>query len=317
MAQNHGFSRRDFVRWAVAAPIALAFKDSFFPQLAQALQEAVKEYPIIWLQASTCSGCSVSVINTIHPSIKNVILEQVLPGHQLKMIYHGTLMAATGSLSVATAKEAVTKYDGKYVLVVEGAIPTKDNGIYGSIGEENEKLITMLDWIRLLGPHAMATLTVGTCAAYGGMPAAKPNPSGCMGTTDVYKMLNITTPVINIPGCPCHPDWFIGTVAKILLYGMPKPKEIDELGRLKLFFGRSVHNRCINRDYMDEGIFAEKFGDEGCLLELGCKGPFTYADCPIRLWNGSVNWCIGAGGPCIGCTEKGFPDEHSPIYQRR
>jgi hydrogenase small subunit len=169
----------------------------------------------------------------------------------------------------------------------------------------------------MLGKNALATLSVGTCAAYGGLPAASPNPTGCKSVTDVYKDLNIKSPVINIPGCPCHPDWFIGTVAKILLYGLPKEKELDEYQRLKLFFGRSVHNRCIKRDCLDDGIFATKFGEEGCLLELGCKGPFTNADCPIRLWNGSTNWCIGAGAPCIGCTEPGFPDAHSPIYQRR
>ena len=305
------------MRWAVAAPVSLNFVDDFLPKLAAALQEAIKEYPIIWLQASACSGCSVSVINTIHPSIKNIILEQVIPGHQLKLLYHGTLMAATGKLSLDTARDAANKYKGKYVLVVEGAIPTKDKGIYGTLGEKDGEPITMLDWVDFLGRDAMATLTVGTCAAYGGFPSAEPNPSGSKGVTDVYQMLNIATPVINIPGCPCHPDWFIGTVAKILLYGMPKPKELDEFGRLKLFFGRSVHNRCINRDYLDEGIFASRFGQEGCLLELGCKGPFTNADCPIRLWNGGTNWCINAGAPCIGCTEKGFPDAHSPIYQRR
>jgi hydrogenase small subunit len=226
-------------------------------------------------------------------------------------------MAATGSLSLDTLRDTAKKYQGKYILIVEGAIPTKDDGIYGHIGSKDGKPITMLEWIDYLGRNALATLTVGICAAYGGIPAAEPNPSGCKGTTDVYNTLNITTPVINIPGCPCHPDWFIGTVAKILLYGLPKPEELDEDGRLKLFFGHSVHARCLNRDYLDDGIFAEKFGEEGCLLELGCKGPFTKGDCPIRLWNGSVNWCVGANGPCIGCTEKGFPDEHSPIYQRR
>lgn len=317
MAWNESVSRRDFIRWAAAAPAAMATIDEFLPKLAAALREAVKEYPIIWLQASTCSGCSVSVINTIHPSIKNVILEQVLPGHQLILSYHGTLMAATGSLSVQAARETADKFKGKYVFVVEGAIPTKENGVYGSVGEKNDKPITMLEWMDSFGRDAMATLAVGTCAAYGGLPAAAPNPSGSKGVTDVFQMLNIPTPVINIPGCPSHPDWFIGTVAKILLYGMPKPKELDDQGRLKLFFNKSVHSRCVNRDYLDEGIFATKFGEEGCLLELGCKGPFTMADCPIRLWNGSVNYCISAGAPCIGCTEKGFPDAHSPIYQRR
>jgi len=313
MSSKHPISRREFLQWAAAAPVAI----SFFPRLALALQDAIKEYPIIWLQTSTCSGCSVSVINTIHPSIKNVILEQVLPGHQLILAYHGTLMAATGSLSVEAARNAAKAHQGKYVLVVEGAIPTKEDGIYGHIGSTNGKPITMLNWIDFLGHNAMATLTVGTCAAYGGLSGAAPNPSGSKGVPEVYQMLDISSPVINIPGCPCHPDWFIGTIAKILLYGMPQEEELDMDGRLKLFFGRSVHTRCINRDYLDDGIFADNFGEEGCLLELGCKGPFTAGDCPIRLWNGSVSWCINAGAPCIGCTEKGFPDAHSPIYQRR
>ncbi len=317
MATPHYITRREFLGWALATPASMKTLDEFLPRLAASLQEAVKEYPIIWLQASTCSGCSVSVINTIHPSIKNVILEQVLPGHQLLLKYHGTLMAATGSLSTRTAKETMEKFKGKYVLVVEGAIPTKDGAKYGSIGEENGKPVSMMEWATAMGRDAMAVLAVGTCAAYGGLPAAAPNPSASVGISDLFQRLSVTTPVINIPGCPSHPDWFIGTVAKILLYGMPKPEELDSLGRLKLFFGRSIHNRCINRDYLDDGIFATKFGEEGCLLELGCKGPFTNADCPVRLWNGSVNWCIGAGAPCIGCTEKGFPDEHSPIYQRR
>jgi hydrogenase small subunit len=226
-------------------------------------------------------------------------------------------MAATGELSIEAARKAAEKYKGRYVFVVEGAIPMKQNGVYGTIGEEEGRPITMLKWFEYFSRNAMVVLTVGTCAAYGGLPSAEPNPTGSVGVTNAFKELQITTPVVNIPGCPCHPDWFIGTVAKILLYGLPQPKELDEQGRLKLFFGRSVHNRCINRDYLDNGIFASNFGEEGCLLELGCKGPFTSADCPIRLWNGNVNWCIGAGAPCIGCVETGFPDAHSPIYQRR
>lgn len=310
-------SRREFLQWAAVTPFAAASLEEFLPRLAHALQDAFTEYPIIWLQASTCSGCSVSVINTIHPSIKNVILEQVLPGHKLTLNYHGTLMAATGDLSLSAARETMQKHKGKYVLIVEGAIPTKLNGVYGYIGEEEGRPVTMLTWLERFGRNAMATLTVGTCAAYGGISAAEPNPTGSKGVTDVYKTLDITSPLINIPGCPCHPDWFIGTVAKILLYGMPKPNELDEHGRLKLFFRRSIHNRCVKRDLLDEGIFASNFGEEGCLLELGCKGPFTYADCPVRQWNGGVNWCVNANAPCIGCTEPGFPDAHSPIYQRR
>jgi len=285
--------------------------------LGAALAGAVKEYPLIWMQHSACSGCSVSVINTIHPSIKNVILDQILPGHQLFLNYHSTLMAAAGNLSTDAALDTARKHKGKYVFIVEGAIPTRDGGIDGTLGEEDGKPVAMLEWVRRLAPGAMAILAVGTCAAYGGIPSAEPNPTESKGIGDVLKMLSISVPVINIPGCPCHPDWFIGTVARVLLYGVPPAKEMDEHGRLKVYYGKSVHNRCIFRDYLDDGIFASKFGEVGCMMEIGCKGPFTHADCPIRQWNSGVNWCINAGAPCMGCTEPGFPDAHSPLYQRR
>ncbi|MBI4904056.1 MAG: hydrogenase small subunit [Acidobacteria bacterium] len=314
---KHGFSRRSFFRWASAGTAMTAANEAFLPKLGAQIKEAVQEYPIVWMQASACSGCSVSVINTIHPSIKNVILDQILPGHQLFLNYHSTLMAAAGKLSTDVARETASKYKGKFLFLIEGAIPTLDDGMYGTLGEEKGKPVTMLEWVRQLAPSAMAVLTIGTCAAYGGIAAAKPNPSGAKGVGEVLDSMKISTPVINIPGCPCHPDWFIGTVARVLLYGLPKPKELDEHRRLKSYFGKSVHNRCINRDLMDDGVFSTKFGEVGCLLELGCKGPFTYADCPLRQWNSGVNWCINVNAPCIGCTEPGFPDEHSPLYQKR
>ncbi len=315
--EQHGFTRRDFLKWALAATAVTEFNQTFLPKLAAALQEAVREYPLIWMQTSACSGCSVSVINTIHPSIKNVILDQILPGQQLLLNYHSTLMAAGGKLSTNTALETARTRKGKYVYIVEGAIPTAEDGIYGTLGEENGKPVSMLEWVRRLAPDAMAVLAVGTCAAYGGVAAAKPNPSGAKGMTDVLTMLKVATPVVNIPGCPCHPDWFIGTVARVLLYGLPKPKELDENGRLKIYYGKTVHNRCINRDYLDDGVFATKFGEVGCLIQIGCKGPFAHADCPVRQWNSGMNWCINANAPCMGCTEPGFPDAHSPLYQTR
>jgi hydrogenase small subunit len=315
--EKHPFTRREFLRWALAATAVTEFSQTFLPKLGAAIQEAVKEYPLIWMQTSACSGCSVSVINTIHPSIKNVILDQILPGNQLFLNYHSTLMAAAGKLSTDAALETARKSKGKFIYIVEGAIPTQDAGIYGTLGAEDGTPVPMLEWVRRLAPHALAVLAVGTCAAYGGVAAARPNPSGSKGMSDVLADLNISTPVVNIPGCPCHPDWFIGTVARVLLYGLPKPKELDEAGRLKIYYGKTVHTRCINRDYLDEGVFASQFGEAGCLLEIGCKGPFTYGDCPVRQWNSGVNWCVSANAPCIGCTEPGFPDAHSPIYQRR
>jgi len=133
---------------------------------------------------------------------------------------------------------------------------------------------------------------------------------------EVLKEENIKVPCINIPGCPPHPDWFVATVADIILNGVPSSEKLDELKRPKLIYGRLIHENCPRRPFFDEGKFARNFGEEGCLYELGCKGPFTYADCPNRLWNGGVNWVIGAGSPCLGCVEPIFPDVSGPFYKK-
>jgi hydrogenase small subunit len=157
---------------------------------------------------------------------------------------------------------------------------------------------------------------MGTCASFGGIPAAKPNPTSCKSVKDVLEADGINKPLINIPGCPPHPDWFVGTVAGVILNGLPTADDLDDFLRPKAFYGKLIHENCPRRAYFDEGKFAMKFGDEGCLYELGCKGPITYADCPLRRWNSGTNWVIGAGAPCNGCTQPEFPDNTAPFYEK-
>jgi len=306
-------TRREFLDWVGRAGAAATLLELVPAPIARALEAAVKEYPLLWLQLSNCSGCSVSVINTLHPNIENVLLDQIIPDHQLSLRFQQTVMSASGELALEPIEQTREEWKGRYVLIVEGAIPTRDGGMMGTLGEEGHSPVPMTDHMRKLAPDAMAILALGTCAAYGGIPASGPNPTGCVGVGEFLESEGITTPLINIPGCPSHPDWFIGTVAHVLLLGLPGPDEVDEHGRMKLFYGTTVHRACTNRDYMDAGIMAQRPGEIGCLLEIGCKGPFTMADCPRRSWNSGVNWCIGSGGPCIGCTEPGFPDEFTPF----
>lgn len=306
-------TRREFLEWVGGATVGATLLQAMPASIARAMDEAIKEFPLLWLQLSNCSGCSVSAINTIHPSIQNVLLDQIIPSYQLTLRFQQTVMSASGELAIQALDKTHEEWKGRYVLIIEGAIPTKDRGAYGTLGDDKQGPIRLADHVRRLAPDAMAVLALGTCAAYGGIAAAAPNPSGAVGVGKFFASEGIETPIINIPGCPSHPDWFIGTVAHVLLLGLPKPEDVDQHGRMKIFFGSTVHRACTNRDYMDEGIMAQKPGDIGCLIELGCQGPFTMADCPRRSWNSGVNWCIGSGGPCIGCTEPGFPDEFCPF----
>lgn len=275
-----------------------------------------QEHPVIWLQAAGCSGCSVSVLNSVSPKIQNVLVDEVVPGQHINLRFHPTVMAGSGEMTLEVIEETKQHAAGTYFLVVEGAVPTAAGGGYGTLGERGEKELTIAEQVEELGRKAAAVISLGTCAAFGGIPAGKPNPTGCVSVKAFFDSKGVATPVINVPGCPPHPDWFVGTLAGVLLAGLPKPGDLDALLRPKAFYGPLVHEHCPRRAYFDEGKFAKKLSDPGCLLELGCKGPVTHADCSLRLWNGGVNWCIGVGSPCHGCVEPGFPDVLAPLYEK-
>lgn len=277
--------------------------------------DPVKEYPAIWLQGASCTGCSVSVLNAVNPSIKNILIDEVLPGSHINLRFHATVMAGAGAPALEVMIDTSAKKKKGYLLIVEGAIPTAKDGIYGIVGEKNGKPMTMLSWVEMLGRDALGVIALGSCAAFGGIPAARPSPTQCCGIGEVLQSKGIETPLVNIPGCPPHPDWFVGTVASILLSGLPRAEDLDEYRRPKLFYGQTIHENCPRRAYYDENKFAKKFGEPGCNYELGCRGPITHADCPTRLWNSKVNWCVGCGATCIGCTEPGFFDI-SPLYEK-
>ncbi len=275
-----------------------------------------EEYPLLWLQGSGCSGCSVSLLNSVSPSARNILVDEIIPGKHVSVRFHPTVMAGAGDSAVDELERTRKELKGQYVLVVEGSVPVAAGGVYAMIGERDGKEISVHSWVRSLGQDALAVIAVGTCAAFGGIPAGAPNPTGSVSVQEVFLSEGIQTPLINVPGCPPHPDWLVGTVASVLLRGLPKESDLDEYLRPKAFYGQLIHENCPRRAYFDEGKFAKKLSDPYCLYELGCKGPVTHADCPIRLWNNGVNWCVGSGAPCIGCVEPTFPDVVAPVYEK-
>lgn len=276
----------------------------------------VKELPVVYLQTAACSGCAVTMLNSASPTIKNVLIDQIAPGVHINLRFHPVIMAAAGEMAIEAMEDTAKEKKGEYVLVVDGAVPTAADAVYGAVGERKGKPVTMLERVTELASDSLAVIAIGTCASFGGIPAAKPNPTQCKPVSKVLAEKGIKKPVINIPGCPPHPDWFVGTVAGIILNGLPSAEDLDDLGRPKAFYGKLIHENCPRRAYFDEGKFAKKFGDEGCLYELGCKGPITYSDCPLRKWNNGTNWVIGAGAPCNGCTQPEFPDQTAPFYEK-
>ncbi len=290
-------SRRDFVRLCAGSAAAISMTGFLAPYMSEAVAAGAPS--VIWIQGASCTGCSISLLNTVHPDIKKVLTEVI------SLRYHPNIMAASGDLAIQEMFKVAD--EGNFFLVVEGAVPTGADGLYCTVGEENGHHITFENLVTTIGKKANAILSFGTCSAFGGIPATPPNPTNCKPVDQVVK----DVPVINVPGCPPHPDWMVGTIAHVLLYGIP---ELDTFGRPKMFFSNIIHDNCERRQYFDNGIFARTFGEPGCMLELGCKGPIAHCDASTRLFNGGVNWCVKSGGVCIGCTEPQFPGW--PMYER-
>ncbi len=268
---------------------------------------------LLWIQGQGCSGCTISFIQTNFPDVVDII-GGTIPPFKVTIGHHPTIMVSWGEKAI----EILENPPEQFVLVVEGSVPTENNGLFCIIGEKDGNPIAFGEWLKKLAPKAAAVVAVGTCACFGGIPGGSPNPTGAKGVMDFlgkdFKS-SLGLPVINIPGCPPHPDWITGTLVNLIMTvkaGFPSI-ELDELNRPVEFFGRTVHETCPRAGFFTEGEFAEKFGDRGCLLLLGCKGPVSRGDCPERKWNGGVNACPISGGVCIGCTDPEFPDIMSPF----
>lgn len=308
-----GLSRRDFLKLCAGSAATVSLSELLLPHLLEAAP-AAENPPVIWLQGASCTGCSVSLLNSEQPAIAKILTDVI------SLRYHPNIQGAAGDLALKVLSN--TQAAGGYYLIIEGAVPTRDGGIYCTIGENNGRPVTFMDRVMDLGFKAKAVIAVGTCASFGGIPAATyggnptthGGPTGCMGVLDFFKQQGITTPVINVPGCPPHPDWMVGSIAHVLLgYGLPP---MDNCNRPTMFYGKVVHDNCPRRQYFDNSDFAKVFSEPKCLLELGCKGPFARCDSFQRPWNGANNWCIVGNGPCYACTDMNFPDGSSPIYQR-
>ncbi len=295
---QQGISRRAFLKFCAAMASLMALPPGSATAIAAALVNA-KRPSVIWLSFQECTGCTESLTRSHQPTLENMIFDMI------SLDYHHTLQAASGYGAEKSREDAMHNYFGKYLLVVDGSIPTRDGGIYSTIAGR-----TNLDLLEEAAKGAAAIIAVGTCAAFGGIPNAKPNPTGAVAVSDIIK----DKPIINISGCPPIPVVITGVFAHYLTFG--ELPELDDLGRPKSFYGETIHDRCYRRPFFDQGKFAKSFDDEGarngwCLFELGCKGPTTHNACATVKWNGGVSFPIESGHGCLGCSEPDFWDAGS------
>ena len=323
---SSGVTRRDFLQLCsilmVTAPAGLALtKTNSIEKLAATIGGAPRP-SVIWLHFQECTGCTETLLRTSAPDVGHLILDII------SLDYHETLMAAAGDQAEKALQSAITKNAGKYVLVVEGSIPLKDNGVYVEVGQKRG-----IDILKTAAADAAAIIAIGSCASWGGVQSSGPNPTGAVGVDSIIK----DKAIINLPGCPPNPYTLLAVVLEYATLG--KLPALDSQKRPLFAYSRVIHENCPRRAHFDAGRFAQAFGDAGhrqgwCLFKLGCKGPVTHAACSWRNFNEVPNvWPIGIGAPCVGCTEKtvGFevptfqvidlhslpataPDTYAPIY---
>ncbi len=292
----------------------------------------LNEIHIFWLAGMSCDGCSVSLTGAQNPSLEDLLRNRI-PNLPTVLLHHPMLSDASGEEFLEPFRQAVSgRLGAPYILVLEGSVPDDQaiprgrgylsamgaGGFDGQSDPDQPTLVT--DWLKELAPGAAACIAIGTCATWGGIPAAAGNITGSMGLMDFlghsYRSAQ-GVPVVNVPGCAPIGDNFTETLSVILLYlqNLGPPAEFDELGRPAWMFGETVHRHCPKAGYYEEGVFSQEPGDNQCLVEIGCWGPVVQCNIVERGAINHMGGCMVAGGPCIGCTMPGFPDKYSPFYK--
>ena len=291
---------------------------------------------VFWVSGMSCDGCSVAMLGASNPSLEDLVLDRV-PITPRIVVHHPMLGADSGhDFMEPFTRAAEGTLGAPYILVVEGSIPDDQSlereGQYAGLGvggdwpqslpasRADDQPLRATDWVWAMASGAAACIAIGTCATWGGIPAAAGNITGSMSLTDFlgedYRSA-LGVPVVNVPGCSPLGDNFTETVAAVLLFLQnlgPLPR-FDELGRPAWLFGETVHRHCPKAGYYEEGVFAEEPGDNQCLVEIGCWGPVVQCNIVERGAINHMGGCMVAGGACIGCTMPGFPDKYSPFYK--
>jgi len=301
--RRRGVSRRQFMTFCAGVATYFALPKSAAAEMAEAIEKSLKP-SLVWLEFQDCAGNTESLLRASRPTVAEIILDSI------SLDYHETIMAAAGAQAEGALQQTMKTNQDKYLVVIEGSIPTGEYGAYCTIGGKSALQIA-----REACEHAAAVIAVGTCAAFGGIPAAAPNPTSALGVADAIPGIKN---LVNMPACPANVENLTALIVYFLTYKRWPP--LDSKHRPLFAYGKTIHDNCERRAHFDAGQYVEAWGDEAhrngeCLFKMGCKGPATYQNCPVVRWNEGTNWPIGCGHPCIGCAEPDFWDRMTPFYR--
>ena len=300
---KRGISRRDFLAFCGRMAAVLGLSRATTSSIAASLTSR-RRPPVVWLSLQECTGCTETVLRTGDPPIADLLLDVI------SLDFQENLMAAAGTQAEAAFDDSIKRNKGDYLLVVTGSIPLNEGGIYMTIAGQTAQSL-----LERAAADAKAVIAIGACAHWGNIQASRPNPTGAVGVDAIIK----DKPVVNIAGCPPIAEVVTATIVHYLTFGrMPA---LDNDGRPRFAYGARIHDQCQRRANFDAGQFVKGFDDEAarsgwCLYEVGCKGPAAFSPCPVFQWNGRTSWPVGAGHPCLGCTERKFWDTMTPFYGR-
>ncbi len=288
------------------------------------------EVHAFWLAGMSCDGCSIAAVGATQPSVESLMLGSI-PGVPKVILHHPVLSVEAGERFIHNFELAARgELDAPYVVIFEGSVADErlaaaHGGYWSGLGarevDGEMQPIPTAEWLERMAPGAAAVIAIGTCATWGGIPAAFGNITNSMGVMDFlgaeYRSA-LGLPVVNIPGCSPVGDNFTETVAAVLLFlqGIGPLPEFDELGRPAWLFGETVHRGCTRAGFYEEGVFAEEYGDKECLVEVGCWGPVVQCNINKRGAVNGIGGCMNVGAPCIGCTMPSFPDGFAPFYKK-